>query len=165
MPTRWVVVAKLQARRSKVRPGSRDEQIIERAIDLALSDRRTQQDPDYLYKNVLRNATYAHDRSGRRACASLLRYCGDVDICLADNSIDVVATGTVEEDAEATELHQHLTNVAAGLGNHGVTFLEHLMTGRRPTEAGLAVGISKATAYRTWATLKKHAVAWTQQAG
>lgn len=154
---RWTVVVRLQERRAKVVPGSRDEQIIERAIDLALSDQRTQQDPEYLYRDVMRNATFAHDRAVRRFREVLSRLGADSAFSNDEDASDIIDTCTPDQAVEATELYHDLHTVAVKLGPHGQPFLEQILSGKRPTEAAIAVGISRATAYRFFATLRRHA--------
>lgn len=165
MDARWAVVAKLQNDLARVNPGSDREQIIERAIDLALSESRTQQNPDHLYRDVLRNAKYTFYRSKQRGQTAWARYNGQFDISFAEEGVDVTEHGaTVEEEAEGGNLLRYLRMAANQLGSVGVAFLEHLANGKRPAEAALAVGISRATAYRNIAALRKHVDAWTGEA-
>lgn len=163
LQTRWMVVSKLQERRAKAQPGSRDEQIVERALDLALSEQRTQQNPNYLYRDVMRNATYAHDRGLRRYGVALSRSATSGTTSKDVQSGTAIDAGTSSGVVEADDLRRYLIARADSLGAQGVPFLERLLDGESPTAAGISVGISRATAYRYVAALKKGARSWQQQ--
>ncbi|GAA2782205.1 hypothetical protein GCM10020219_062140 [Nonomuraea dietziae] len=165
MDMRWTVIARLQGDLTHVTPGSDREHIIERAMDLALSEGRGQQDPERLYWDVLRNAQYVFYRSKRRGHIAWTRYTGQLDIVLADEGIDVrEPCDKVEDEAEGNALWRHLKAGAAELGSFGPSFLESLAETERPAEAAVTSGISRATAYRCVAALRKQLGAWLGEA-
>lgn len=77
---RWTVAGKLYSHLQKLVPGTREAEIIEHAISLALNSGRQSRSVTFLYQDVMRNARYSMLRTLKRRSVLLEFTAYSVDV-------------------------------------------------------------------------------------
>lgn len=136
-------------------PGSREESIAERALNLCLFNRSTSsKDPQFLIHDCLRNAKSIHDASSKRGRRAMALYAsqsyGRMEQEGDDGLVPIQSGFEDEVAARMSHLCEMAERLARHLGPTGGTFVQALMNGQSVQEAAKTAGISRALGYR-WA--------------
>lgn len=94
---RAATVRSLQRRLARSRPGSRDALVIEKAIDYALSSKRSATNDAFLEHDAVRNASVAVQRSSAaeaRAVADIAAGCAPTDLAFHGGVVTNLYSGT-----------------------------------------------------------------------
>jgi hypothetical protein len=156
------VLAELYANEDQF--GREHPDLLDQALDLALSECRQDQSADYLRRNLLRNARFSVRRRARNRISTAARY------PLADAShrrqvwrdsegqqhVDIVDNRTPESAAIAADLLTHLRAMVKQLGEYGPQCLDGLLTGLSARETAKVAGISTTTVERCWRNIRRY---------
>lgn len=158
------VVRSLQNRFSVLPPGSEDAEITEHAISLALSPARKEANPDFLRRDVLRDARRIYRRSPDRKViylspAVFLDYQDDDGEVGARTAVPVpVDRDTPEKIAVARELEQRIRAAASTLDPLAERCLDGLFLGEQEWETAAAIGTPPARVKRLRTRIRKVAI-------
>lgn len=139
--------------------------VLDAALNLTLGHRRAAEDPDLLFRNVIRDARRTIRRSEEHARQSAAcRPLADaarrrVSATAADGStvIEMVTHDTPEARALATETMHELTAFATTLGPHGPGCLQGMLDMATVPDSARQTGVSVATVERARRSLRTHA--------
>lgn len=136
-----------------------DVEGIERAIDLAV-ERRNEEAGEFLFRDVLRNGRFSARRSQARRKRVAHRYVAEQPRAMtAKRRIpgDTVASDCPHASVEARQLREELARLASECGAAGPDIFGALTAGQPTSEAAASAGVSRSTAQRTVAKLRRRA--------
>ncbi len=136
-----------------------DVEGIERAIDLAI-ERRHEEESEFLFRDVLRNGRFSARRSRARRKRLARLYAAEQPRAItAKRRIpgDSVASDCPHASVEARQLEEELARLASDCGAAGPDIFEALTAGQPTSEAAALAGVSRSTAQRTVAKLRRRA--------
>ncbi|MCC9309126.1 hypothetical protein LN042_18905 [Kitasatospora sp. RB6PN24] len=148
--------------------GAQDVQrleVLDTALSLTLGERRAAECPNFLLRNVLRDAKRTRDRAAmvarERAAALPLpdAHRRRAYQLQADGSevAELVSHDTPEERALVGETIRELDSYAYQLGRHGSACWAGLLAGWTAAETAARAGVSIATVERAWKSIRAHA--------
>lgn len=138
---------------------------IDTALNLALGEKRTAENAEYLCRNLLRDARRTSDRSRQAARnAAAGRPLADArQRRLVEHRVDgsvhveMISCVTPEEQVIANEIISDLRSFAETIGSHGPGCLQGLLMGETVAATAKAVGVSRATVERARRALRDFA--------
>lgn len=144
------VVESLQNQLAKVPPGSQREQVLEKALDYALSVERKSASTAFLLHDVIRDARKAVYRTGVLA----QRFQNQLDHVVSRGGrfagFGLVDHHSPESSFIAGELEADIRNhLTQTVGEVGIRCLEGLLDGHSVPESSRAIGVSASTVDRT----------------
>ena len=138
---RWVVVEKLYSRLQRVIPGTKESEIIEHAISLALNSGRQSRNASFLFHDVLRNARHSIRRTQSRRSNLFTAY----SACVLNN----IDYKTPEAVCIAHEIEAQIQETAAQSGPEMVCCLNGMLAGESITETAARCGLSRRSVNRS----------------
>lgn len=147
---RWIVVEKLYSRLQRLAPGTKEAEITEHALSLALSIERQPINVSFFFHDVLRNARHSIHRTQTRHIALINKL--TEDSARAAKNADYE---TPEANCIAREMETRLWKVAALEGLHAVRCLEGMLRGESIAETAAACGISPRSVNRARHKIRK----------
>jgi hypothetical protein len=158
------VTALAELYENEVQLGREHPDLLDQALDLALSERRQDQSGRYLHRNVLRNARFSVQRRAQTRISTatchpfvdpshLRRVWRDSE---GRQQVDIIDNRTPESAALASDLLTHLRGMVEQLGEHGLRCLDGLLAGLSARETAKAAGISTATVERCWRSIRRY---------
>jgi|tagenome__1003787_1003787.scaffolds.fasta_scaffold20987355_7 hypothetical protein len=160
---RYAVVTRLQYKLTRQKPGSREYEVTDHAISLALSPRRAAVSAAYLERNVRRDARRILGRSRWRVLVD--SFTSDAtfgrEVEEGAHAALVNRVYTPEAFAIAADLRRCIeARVVARLGLKGVRCLSGLIDGETPYETASAMGVSSRTVDRLRGAVREIASAF-----
>jgi hypothetical protein len=155
---RYAVVQHLQEQLANARPGSHAYEVADRAITLALSPRRNPAVPEYLERNVRRDARRILARSQRRVITDPMTpdtaLGREIEAGLHPAAVD--RRHNPEQSCSVSDLQTKLERrVGAHLGTRGLRCLAGLLAGESPRETAAALGSAPRTVDRLRAKVRE----------
>ncbi|WP_436991109.1 hypothetical protein [Streptomyces sp. enrichment culture] len=161
---RVAAICRLQEASSRGSQASEILEIIDRALDLALSDKRAADDTENLVRNVLSDArrtkrraeTNARKVAARRPLADALHRRVTVSEATGRRHVELVTTENPEIRMIGLEVLHDLRHFATTLGKHGPACLAGLALGEKVADTAKRVGVSVATVERARRALREY---------
>lgn len=136
--------------------------LLDQALDLALSERRKDHPKQYFFRNVVRNARHSVWRRARSEIqAAAHRPLPDArhrrwtwrdgDGC---DRAEIIDHSTPESAAMAADLLAHLDRFVSQLAGHGPRCLDRLLEHRSARETARNAGVSVTTVERCWRNIR-----------
>lgn len=133
---RWDVLQDLYSRLQKLTPGTKEAEIAEHAISLALNPRRQSKDATFFLYDVLDNAKHSILRTQTRRNALLKKF-------TAYSAHVVHNYETPEAICIAQEIEAKIREAAGKLGPNIVRCLDGMLVGESVSQTAAACGISR----------------------
>lgn len=145
-------IEELQILRSKHPPGSRQHEIADKAIDLALNESRS--DDEYLTRNAYRDARRTLDRQAKKYTFFSIEAANDdaIDGKLPDDFIGYLSDpASPESELFAEQINQHILRSSLGPTSTIARVFQGMVDGRtaKQTASELSVGPSRVAQYRS----------------
>lgn len=147
---RWIVVEKIYSRLQRLAPGSKEAEIIEHALSLALSIERQPINDSFFFHDILRNARHSIHRTQTRHIALMNKLTKD-----SARAAKNAEYKTPEANCIAREIETQLRRAAALEGLHAVRCLDGMLRGESIAETAAACGISPRSVNRARHKIRK----------
>lgn len=159
---RWVVASQLYLRLQKLTPGTKEAEITEHALSLALNPKRKPKNATFFFHEVLRNARYSIQRTQTRRSA-LFEQLATHPAPATDN----IDYKTPEAICIAWEIEAKLREAAAQNSPHTVRCLDGMLAGESVSETAAACGLSRRSVNRARQKIREISLPlfFTQEAG
>lgn len=134
---RWTVAGKLYSRLQTLPPGTREAEVTEHAISLALNSGRQSKNATFFFYDVLRNARHSTGRTQVRHSVLFNNLAAH-----SAQALDSVDYKTPEALCIADEIEDKIRDAAARSGPHTVHCFDGMLAGESVTETARRCGIS-----------------------